>query len=106
MNHQPSLALPLLLILGSLAIADDKPIKGDLAKLQGTWTGRTERDGSYQSTMTIKGDECSFDNVTRNGDKIGFTSKIEVNERAEPHKTLDHADIRRYGGSDMVLTRL
>ena len=93
------LSIALLLLLGNIAPAADEPIKGDLARLQGTWTGRTMRDGVLQSTMNIKGDVCSFDNVSPNGEKIGFTSKIEVNEQAKPHKTIDHTDIIRYGGS-------
>ena len=99
MKRLPLLSIALLLLLGNVAPADDKPIKGDLARLQGTWTGRTMRDGALQSTMNIKGDVCSLDNVLPNGDKMGFTSKIEVNEQARPHKTIDHTDIIRYGGS-------
>ena len=91
--------IALLLLLGSSNSADDNPIKGHLAMLQGTWTGKTGRDGFYQSTMTIKGDVCSFDNVARNGEKIGYTSKIAVNEKAGPHKTIDQTEIVRYGGS-------
>ena len=49
--------------------------------------------------MKIKGDDCSLDNVLPNGEKMGFASKIEVNEQARPHKTIDHTDIVRYGGS-------
>ncbi len=99
MNRLPVPHIALLLLLGNSACADDNPIKGHLATLQGTWTGKTGRDGFYQSTMTIKGDVCSFDNVTRNGEKIGYTSKITVNEKARPHKTIDQTHIVRYGGS-------
>ena len=99
MNRLPVPHIALLLLLGNSASADDNPIKGHLATLQGTWTGKTGRDGFYQSTMTIKGDVCSFDNVTRNGEKIGYTSKITVNEKARPHKTIDQTHIVRYGGS-------
>ena len=57
------------------------------------------RDGALQSTMNIKGDVCSLDNILPNGKKMGFASKIEVNEQARPRKTMDHTDINRYGGS-------
>jgi hypothetical protein len=67
-NRLPLLDVALLLALGNIAPADDKPVKGDLAKLQGTWTGRTGRDGDFLSTMTING----FDNRPtefKNGDR-------------------------------------
>ncbi len=99
MTRLPPFAIALLIVLGNIAPADDKPIKGDLARLQGTWTGKTMRGGLTQSTVNIKGDVCSFDNILPNGEKIGFTSKINVNDQAKPHKTIDHTDINRYGGS-------
>jgi hypothetical protein len=99
MNRLPLLSIALLVGLGITAPADDKPKKDDLARFQGKWTGKTGRDGAFFSTMTIKGDICSFDNVRQNGEKIGYTSKIEVNEHARPHKTIDQTDIVRYGGS-------
>lgn len=99
MKRLPLLSIALLFWLGNIALADDKPIKGDLAKFQGRWTGKTGRNDAFQSTMTIKGDVCSFDNVRRDGEKIGYTSKIEVNGQATPHKAIDQTNIIRYGGS-------
>jgi hypothetical protein len=41
MNRLPLLSIALLFGLGNTAPADEKPKKGDLAKLQGTWTVET-----------------------------------------------------------------
>ncbi len=79
-----------------IATADDKSIKGDLARLQGTWTGS---DPVFQFTMTIKEDVFAFDNIMQNGERIGLTSRIVVNDRARPHKTIDQTLVSRYGGS-------
>jgi RNA polymerase sigma factor (sigma-70 family) len=89
---------------GDIAPADDKPIEGDLARLQGTWTARL---GQFQSTMTIRGHTSWFDNVAADGSRIGLISTIDVNDRARPHKTIDATRITRYGpggrGPDSVL---
>jgi hypothetical protein len=89
----------LLCTLMHPASADDTPKKGDLAKIQGVWKGKTGRNGMFESVMTIKGDTGRLDNTTANGRKIGLTYKITIDEGAKPHKTLDSSDIVRYGGS-------
>jgi hypothetical protein len=106
LNPRPRLAGPPLEKdeSGGIAPADDKPIKGDLARLQGTWTARLD---PFQSTMTIRGHTCWFDNVAADGSRVGLISTIDVNERARPHKTIDDTHITRYGrggpGLDRVL---
>ncbi len=81
---------------GDIASADDKPIKGDLARLQGTWTARLD---PFESTMIIRGHTFWFDNVAADGSRIGLIGTIEVNERARPHKTMDKLHITRYSGA-------
>jgi hypothetical protein len=88
-----------LALLAHPAYSDDTPLKGDLAKLQGVWKGKTGRDGFFDSVMTIKGDAGTFDNTTKDGRKIGLKYKLTVNDKAKPHKTMDHSEIVRYGGS-------
>jgi hypothetical protein len=77
----------------------DKPVQGDLAKLQGVWKGKTGRNGIFESVMTIKGETGRLDNTTPDGNKIGLTYKLRIDEGAKPHKTIDSFDIVRYGGT-------
>jgi hypothetical protein len=98
MNRLPLLSIALLFGLGNTAPADEKPKKGDLAKLQGTWTGKTGLDGCLQTTFIFNGDSCLFDNVTKSGEKIGGTGKVALDELAKPHKTITQTIISRYGG--------
>lgn len=87
-----------LTLLATIAFAEEsKPIKGDLAKLQGVWIGRTGPDGSIQTVWTIRGDTCSFDNILPEGGRIGGTSKIAFDEEARPHKTINSVILSRYG---------
>lgn len=79
-----------------MATARDEPITGDLAKLQGTWTGSDE---VFHFRWTINGNISTFDNTSRDGNNIGLTSRITVNDRAKPHKTIDKTVISRYGAA-------
>ena len=79
----------LLLTLAHPVYADDKALTGDLAKLQGVWTGKTGRNGILDSVMTIKGDTGRLDNTMPNGKIIGLTYKFTIDERAKPFKTMD-----------------
>lgn len=90
--------MAILFSLLNAAPADETPKKGDLAKLQGIWAGKTGPEDSFQTTLTIKGESCSFENVTESGDKIGGTSKITIDELAKPHKTMDNTIVSRLGG--------
>jgi hypothetical protein len=69
MNRLPLLSIALLFGLGNTAPADEKPKKGDLAKLQGTWTGKTGLDGCFQTTFIFNGDLCFFDKDKANVDQ-------------------------------------
>jgi hypothetical protein len=105
MRNPSLLSAALLLTLASSIQGDDKPLTGDLAKLQGVWEGKTGRErktgreGMLVTVMTIKGDTGRVDNTTPNGNKIGLTFKFTINESAKPFKTMDRFDIVRYGGA-------
>ncbi len=90
---------PVLPELRRKITAADNPQMSDLARLQGRWTGKTGANGLFQTTMTIKGDTCSLDNIRAGGNRIGLTGKIVINEQARPHKTIDTMNIIRYGGT-------
>ena len=93
---RPMLLVAVLAIVPA-AFGDDKPIEGDLAKLQGTWTGKTGRNGVFATTWTIKGDVVRFDNLTGSGKSIGGVSKITLDPGGKPHKTIDSTIFERQG---------
>ena len=87
------------LIAGPASLADDKPIEGDLAKLQGSWSGKTGRNGVFTTVWTIKGDQVQFDNVTESGKKTtGGTGILALDGQGKPHKTIDSTIVKRQGG--------
>jgi uncharacterized protein (TIGR03067 family) len=93
------LFLVALLVLSTRAVpADDRPIDGELAKLQGTWSGKTGRNGIMITVWTIKKDILESENTLPSGKKVGGTFKLVVDGQARPHKTIDSLTIRRDGG--------
>jgi hypothetical protein len=99
MNTKLLLALSLIFLWVHASRADDKPLTGDMAKIQGTWKGQTGRDGQFQTVMTLKGNTGKVDNTTSTGDKIGLAYKFEIDDKAKPYKTIRIYDIVRYGGN-------
>src|SRR4051812_29205948 len=91
------LAASVVIVLGQFAHAEDKTLKGDLAKLQGVWRGKTGSNGQLDTVMIIKGDAGTMDNTLQSGKRVGLTYKILIDEEAKPHKTIDSFDILRYG---------
>jgi uncharacterized protein (TIGR03067 family) len=88
----------ILIALVPATHADDKPLTGDLAKIQGVWKGKTGRDGQFETVMTVKGNSGAYDNTTRDGSKIGLTYKLEIDEKAEPRR-IHMYEVTRYGGN-------
>ena len=105
--NRPLLAQAFVLILlVNITSADDKPVAGDLAKLQGTWTVNAARQKNVQVVWTIKGNTLAFDSTTPDGRKFGGNCKIEIDEQAKPHKTMDASNFTHYGsgrGSDHLI---
>ena len=93
------LVAAMLTVLTNALDAEDKPIEGDLAKLQGIWSGPTGRNGMFLTTWTIKGEIVEYENITKDGKKIGGVCKVAVDERAKPHKAIDQITIAREGGN-------
>jgi hypothetical protein len=80
------------------ATANDSPMIGDLARLQGTWTGMTGTNQAFQTVETYKGTTGRTDNTTSDGREIGLIYRFEIDEHATPHKRIRFFDIARYGG--------
>jgi uncharacterized protein (TIGR03067 family) len=87
-----------VLIWVHTTVAEDKPLTGDLAKLQGVWKGTTGQDGRFQTVMTLKGQSGALDNTTSDGSKIGLKYKFDIDEKADP-KRMHVFEIVRYGGN-------
>lgn len=78
--------------------ANDEHLTGDLAKIQGTWTGKTGTNGLLQTVETFKGKTGRTDNTTPDGKEIGLVFRFELDENAKPYKRMHVYDIARYGG--------
>ena len=99
MNTKLLLVISITLLWVHAGRAEDKALAGDMAKIQGTWKGKTGRDGQFQIVMTFKGHAGTTDNTTLDGDKLGLTYKFDIDEQAKPHKRIYLYDIVRYGGN-------
>ena len=95
----PLFMTAVFVLLASAVPAEDAPIEGDLAKLQGSWSGKTGRNGIFFTVWTINKDTLDCENTMPDGRKVGFVSKLVVDGRAKPRKTMDCLIIRRNGGS-------
>jgi uncharacterized protein (TIGR03067 family) len=87
------LTAALFLSLAALPAAADDPaaLKGDLAKIQGTWQGKLGPAEDVPVSYTFKGDAVTI-TLTLAGAKsrtVTLRGKIRLDEAATPHKTVD-----------------
>jgi uncharacterized protein (TIGR03067 family) len=71
---------------------DDKKAeapKGDLAKLQGTWSAKVGNEKNIEIAVTIKGTDVTLKIVTPEGQSIESKGQVKLDETAKPHKTVD-----------------
>ena len=87
------------LIVASSATADDKAVLGDLARLQGLWTGNLGPNGELTTVWTVRGDTIKSDHFTADGQQANeAVSTIHLEDQAMPHKTIDTVVLTRVGG--------
>lgn len=72
----------------SFARADDKPARGDLAKLQGTWKAKVAAD-LFKVRLEIKDQTVVVKGATGEGELFEFKGDFTLDENAKPHKTID-----------------
>lgn len=86
-----SLLLAALTAATTAATADDTPLKGDLAKIQGKWTATAEpRPGLKLSWLyQIEGNTVRIRVTTPNGQEVEHKGEFKINESGKPHKTID-----------------
>jgi len=95
----PTAAILSLGLLVARAPAADEP-KGDLAKIQGSWTAKIGPDKDIPITVTIKGNAVDLVGTTPNGDDFKLKGEIKLDEKASP-KTLDWAKFTGPQGNEI-----
>ena len=80
------------MLLSTLAAsADDKTPepKGDLAKLQGTWTAKVGPEKNIPIAITIKGNAVALKITAPDGQEFTSNGEVKLDETARPHKKID-----------------
>ena|GEM_PF-3406425 len=75
--------------------ADDKPLKGDLAKLQGTWLTKVGSGNDIPMLYTLEGNAVTI-RITlggKNGRQVKIKGRFRIDETAKPEKTVDWLDL-------------
>jgi uncharacterized protein (TIGR03067 family) len=80
--------------------AEEKPIKGDLAKFQGVWLANVGPNDEVVITMTVKVNAYTARWESGDGTSIEVKGELRVNDKATPHKTIDYFNNQRSDGED------
>ncbi len=79
--------------------AEDAPAaKGDLDKLQGTWTAKVGPDKDIVIAITIKGKAVTLKISTPNSGDFSVDGEVKIDETAKPHKTIDWVNFKKDDG--------
>src|SRR5262249_22587473 len=84
--YQAVLAVVALIAAPVLAQDQEKPLSGDLAKLQGRWTANAGPQKDIPVEMEIKGTKSTIRLSTPDGADIELSSEIKLDEKADPKK--------------------
>ena len=74
--------------------AKDAP-KGDLGKLQGTWTAKAGPEKNVPIVVTIKGNAVTLKITTPDGVDYSADGEVKIDETAKPHKTIDWVEVHQ-----------
>ena len=69
--------------------ADDNPIKGDLARFQGTWLAPAGDNDEVMITMTVKVNAYTAKWDSGDGTNVELKGELRLNDQAKPNKTID-----------------
>jgi uncharacterized protein (TIGR03067 family) len=97
--------LVLSLLVSASLRADEKPLKGDLARLQGRWLATIGPEGAIPLVMEIKGDELSMLVTTFQGRGYTIKGQVKLDESSQPsRKTMDWTKLTANGkeGPDVL----
>jgi len=79
--------------------ADEKPIAGDLARFQGSWTAKAGADGDTLITMTVKGNAVTA-RVSHGDDSFELRGEMRLNDQANP-RTVDFFHFKKADGEGL-----
>ncbi len=84
------------------ALADEKADapKGDLGKLQGTWTAKVGPEKNVPIVLTIQGKAVTLKITGPDGQEYNSKGEIKVDESAKPFKTIDWVKFTRPDGEE------
>jgi uncharacterized protein (TIGR03067 family) len=84
------------LLLAVPASAQDNPLAGDLAPLQGTWTAKIGPNKDLPIILVIKGDAVSTSFTSEQGELHTVKAELKLDETATP-KAMDWVHVTRDG---------
>jgi len=84
--YRAVLALVALIAAPVLAQDQEKPLSGDIAKLQGRWTASAGPQKDIPLEMEIKGTKSTIRLTTPDGADIELSSEVKLDEKADPKK--------------------
>lgn len=80
--------------------AADKPLPGDLAKIQGTWLAKTGPDDEILIKLMVKDNTYTASYDSGDGTKVEIRGEVRMNDKATPNKTADFFKTQRNDGED------
>lgn len=83
------------------AQADDKPLKGDLARFQGTWTAKVGPEKNIPLSLIFKGETVRLKLTGPDGQTFESDGEYRIDESAKPHKTVDWIKFSNLMGEDV-----
>ena len=90
-------ALVLAVPLAGFARAEDPPLAGDVAKLQGTWTTMIGPEKNVPLKVEIEKTSLTLRFTNRQGDEITMKGEFKLDEKASP-RTIDFIHFKRPNG--------
>lgn len=101
MRNSVSVLAVLLVLTTSAARADDSAPSGDLAKIQGRWTGKFGKDNDISVAFEIKGNEVSGHFTNKDGEDVSLKGEVKLDESAKPHKAVDWVKFTGRDGQEL-----
>jgi len=78
----------LALSTASTVMADDKAPKGDLLKLQGTWTAQVGPEDQSKIRLSFTGNRFQLTMTKSDGNEYTSDGEITIDEETKPHKSI------------------
>lgn len=95
-----SLSAAAVLLFPTVASAVDEPV-GDLAKFQGNWLAKLGPERRLEASINIERNKVRLELTTPDGQKFAINGKLELDEKAMPHGTIDWLEFVAPNGDDL-----